>query len=384
MNAAQHVIWATEDMYAQNRQTWTIQDLLRLASKAAEIAQARTKKIKAIGSFSTIADRREYDFPPNILQVERIIFDEGDEHLPVEFRPFKEFIDLIPQPASSVSDYTTIEEQRRLMLGATPDTAAATTTLGANVLVTDLSITGADFSAFPARNGRLIINDEVMEYDIKSADDTQCTGLQRGLEGTQITAHTSGDTVTHRNITVYGAKFIGDFSMGRYYTVGTASVSVNSTALVGVGTTWTGRNVLKGNEFGVTDDPTSTDPQTWYVVRHVVTGASITFETKYLEATETRRKYIIASANPMGSLFDGAIHQYILAHAAAKDGDSKSSTAAMRSFADELGVDEQEIWRIDRPLTVDEGAGMDFMDGRSNVSRGMRVDWTGPPRRRRW
>jgi hypothetical protein len=310
-----------------------------------------------------------------MLQITRVLFDTGDDHLPIDFKPFRQFIDQVPQSGTNPQEYTITDDQKTILLYATPDAAAAASTLSANVLVTDTSVSVTDLSSFPARNGRIKINDEVMEYDTKNSAGTAVTGVQRGLEGTQVTAHTSGDAVTHRNITVYGVRRILPFEMRAVYSVGLADVTNDSLNLAGTGTTWTNRNVLRGYEFGLTEDVNNDDPEIFYPVNYVSSATALVFQTKYLEATDTDRKYAICSPNPLGTVFDGAIHHYILAGAAIRDGDIKMRDAEMRSFADELGVDEQEVWRVDRPLTVDERSGFD-LHNRANVTRGMRVDWT--------
>ncbi len=78
------------------------------------------------------------------------------------------------------------------------DTAATSTTLNGTITSTATTITLTSGTGFRSP-GRLIIDDEVISYeDISSAG--LLRGVQRGLEGTTAAAHTTGATVTERDI----------------------------------------------------------------------------------------------------------------------------------------------------------------------------------------
>lgn len=83
----------------------------------------------------------------------------------------------------------------------TPATAASTDTVGANVAIGDVTITGTSTSGFQ-QSGRILINNEVISYDNISA--TQFLGCKRGLEETTAAAHVITDDITERDI-VYTA-----------------------------------------------------------------------------------------------------------------------------------------------------------------------------------
>ena len=83
----------------------------------------------------------------------------------------------------------------------TPSAAASTDTVGANIAIGDVTITGTSTSGFQ-QSGRILINDEVISYDNISA--TQFLGCKRGLEETTAAAHVIADDITERDI-VYTA-----------------------------------------------------------------------------------------------------------------------------------------------------------------------------------
>jgi hypothetical protein len=90
----------------------------------------------------------------------------------------------------------------------TASTAAQTTTLASAITAaTDLTITVASTSGFPAK-GRIIIDSEVIIYDYTTATTFVCaTVAGRGAEGTTATTHLISSTVTNRDfIMTYYAK----------------------------------------------------------------------------------------------------------------------------------------------------------------------------------
>lgn len=86
-----------------------------------------------------------------------------------------------------------------------PSTAANSTTLNGNVLSTDTSIVVTDISGFKrADYYRFIVNSEVIYATAVNTTTNTFSGCLRGREGTTAAAHTSGDTVTERNIVYTG------------------------------------------------------------------------------------------------------------------------------------------------------------------------------------
>lgn len=77
--------------------------------------------------------------------------------------------------------------------------SASANTLGANVGISDLTITLTSASGFPS-NGTIKINSEIITYDAVSSN--TLTGCTRGVDGTTAAAHTSGDAVTCATIIV--------------------------------------------------------------------------------------------------------------------------------------------------------------------------------------
>lgn len=89
-----------------------------------------------------------------------------------------------------------------------PDTSATATTLNGNVLSTDTSIVVTDASGFKRSDYyRFIVNDEVIYATQVDTSTNTFSGCLRGREETTAAAHTSGDTVTERNIVYTGQRY---------------------------------------------------------------------------------------------------------------------------------------------------------------------------------
>lgn len=148
-------------------------------------------------SFSTVANQFSYALPSTVQKTYNATFDTQ----PLIYHNYDQWKILHwnnNQSVATPSHYSIWN--RNLLLFPRPSTAAASTTLGANITTaTATSITVVASSNF--RRGdfyRLIVNSEVIYATNATA--TTFTGCLRGQEGTTATTHTSGDTVTERDI----------------------------------------------------------------------------------------------------------------------------------------------------------------------------------------
>jgi len=83
--------------------------------------------------------------------------------------------------------------------------AANADELDGAITATDTTITLDDVDGFP-REGRVIIDDEVIEYWNVDSDNNELEVCSRGKEGTTAATHTDATAVTLRDIYVYHYK----------------------------------------------------------------------------------------------------------------------------------------------------------------------------------
>lgn len=152
-------------------------------------------------SFSAVADQFAYDIPSTVQKVHGVRFDTQPL---VYINKANWDIKHWDSDTSVAKPYNFCVWDRQLLLEPRPSTAAASTTLGADIsTATATSITVASTASFNRGDYyRIIVNSEVI-YATASTS-TTFTGCLRGQEGTTATTHTNGDTVTERDI-VYTA-----------------------------------------------------------------------------------------------------------------------------------------------------------------------------------
>ena len=152
-------------------------------------------------SFSAIANQFAYTLPSTVQKTYNVTFDTQ----PLNYHNYDQWKLLHWNSNSSTatpSHYSIWN--RQLLMYPRPSTAAASTTLGANISsATATTVTVAATSGFNRGDFyRFIVNSEVIYAT--AATSTTFTGCLRGQEGTTATTHTSGDSVTERDI-VYTA-----------------------------------------------------------------------------------------------------------------------------------------------------------------------------------
>lgn len=152
-------------------------------------------------SFSAVANQHAYDIPATIQKVYNASF-KTQPLVPMNYDTWK--LMSWDTNASVARPFNICIWNRQILLQPRPSTAATTTTLGAAITsTTATSITVASSSSF--RRGdyyRFIIDSEVI-YATASTS-TTFTGCLRGQEGTTAATHSSGATVTERDIVFTG------------------------------------------------------------------------------------------------------------------------------------------------------------------------------------
>ena len=160
-----------------------------------------TNALEDISTQSSIKHQADYDWPSDATKLKQVEYIKGNtvrlllpEDLKEQFRGFTRNTS-IPDNFGFWGEAIRLSER--------PSTAAASTTLNGTITSTANTLTLTDSSGMP-RTGRILINDEVIEYWNNSSN--VLTPLSRGREGTTAAAHTTGDAVTLRDIWVYHFK----------------------------------------------------------------------------------------------------------------------------------------------------------------------------------
>lgn len=148
-------------------------------------------------SFSAVADQFAYSIPATVQKVYDVTF-KTQPLMPINYDMWKTW-NWNRNQSVAIPSHVCIWN-REILTFPRPSTAATTTTLGANVSsTTATTITVASTASFKRGDYyRIIINSEVI-YATASTT-TTFTGCLRGREGTTAATHTSGDTVTERDI----------------------------------------------------------------------------------------------------------------------------------------------------------------------------------------
>lgn len=152
-------------------------------------------------SLSIVANQLSYDVPTTVQKVHSVKFDTRPL-IPIN-RTDWDFLYYDTNQSVTRPTHVCIWNSQ-LLFYPRPSTASSTTTLGANISsATATTITVAATSTFKRGDYyRFIINSEVIWAT--TATSTTFTGCLRGQEGTTATTHTSGDTVTERDIVYNG------------------------------------------------------------------------------------------------------------------------------------------------------------------------------------
>lgn len=147
-------------------------------------------------SLSIVANQFAYDIPSTVNKIHGIRFDT-QPLVPMSKIDWDIKNWDTDQSTADPSEFSIWNNQ--IKIHPRPSTASSTTTLGADLSATATSATVADSSGFNRGDYyRFIVNSEVIYATLSTS--TTFTGLLRGQEGTTAAAHSSGDTITERDI----------------------------------------------------------------------------------------------------------------------------------------------------------------------------------------
>ena len=303
---------------------WSNNDWYALLDEAAKLLQSELKVLKNRTSLSIVANQRTYAMAKSVLVPQEIELYQAGGTYKIRGRTMEEIRNQrLPLYGSRPFFYSYVDDEQTLFLTPTPDTSADTDQLNGavNSTVTTLTLDSTDDFY---NEGRVIIDSEVIGYTAKTS--TTLTGCVRGMEGTTAASHSDNAVVTERDLFIYGIRRYLDREMFTYYTTGTVAITNGLTALVGTSTVWS-TAVQAGDYFGITANATSIDPVKWYKIQTVTDNTNIVLADAFTEVTQTAGTYIIGSANPFPSQYDGFFKAYLLAQALDKEGDTKGSLA---------------------------------------------------------
>jgi len=185
-----------------------------------ELASDLNVEIPVKRTMSTVAYQEEYTLPSTIRRVYHCRVEEDT----LGFLTKKKVEEIVEQQRTNtgvVSNFWL--DGSKLGLYYTPDAAAETSALYAAISSATATTVDIDYStSFPTYKGSVIVNDEVIWYTyLEHATDnayTTLNGCTRGAENTIATTHSVDDTVTWRDIEIFGyaypAKFINKPNAG--------------------------------------------------------------------------------------------------------------------------------------------------------------------------
>lgn len=294
------------------RRTVSLEDTTQAIDEAAKWLQGEAGVLKNRTSLAVVANQRQYSVAARVQRPEEIEYWDGNTRHKVESltpERFREALGTIRR-RTIPENYVFLETERVILLNPIPDTAANTTTINVvgGISATATSVTVASTTGFPTE-GVLIIDSEVMRYTNTTA--TTFTGLVRGVENTTAATHANGATVTERDLRIDGQRLYLDLEMRKYYTTGTADVTVGDATVAGTSTAWT-NDVAAGDFFGITPDSTGVMPSRWYEVLSLTSATELELTENYAEDTQSGQSYIISSPNPFPNYCDGALLAYSL------------------------------------------------------------------------
>ena len=162
----------------------------------------QTDCLEDISTDSLVQYQADYALPSDYTKIKRVELVKGNTMYALSPEDLAEtFTGIVKTTQTPPEGYNIWEGNLRLR--ERPSAAAQSTTLGATITSSATSLTVASASGIP-RAGRIIIGSEVISYwNLSGTTLSPCT---RGAEGTTAAAHTSGDTLTLRDIWIYHFK----------------------------------------------------------------------------------------------------------------------------------------------------------------------------------
>lgn len=182
---------------------WSDAELNTYINDGANLFYEQTGCLSGISTNSSVQYQSDYDLPSNYTTIQRVEFVKGNSVYDVTPATLKEFYTGVTRN-SMTQPYRMNLAGDKLRFDIRPNSAAANTTLTAAISSTSATSLAVASAAGLPREGRIIIDSEVIEYwNISTLTLSPCT---RGAEGTTAATHSNGSTVTLRDIWVYHAK----------------------------------------------------------------------------------------------------------------------------------------------------------------------------------
>ncbi len=188
---------------------------LRFLNEARRHLATETNCIIDTRSNSSEAYIQRYSVSNDVIGIKGIRYDYSLTNfiklVPLNKDEYESEEEAFTSTTSQYSDYFFDIIDRSLNLKPPIASSAGTTTLVGAITASSTSVTVADSSTFRIK-GRGLIDSEVLGWQFNSANN--CYGLQRGLEGTSAATHTSGSTITERDIIYDFFKLPADLAYG--------------------------------------------------------------------------------------------------------------------------------------------------------------------------
>lgn len=326
---------------------WSNNDILYDINEGGQYLQNLLKVLKCRRSLSSVANQREYALPTDMKEIlEMEFYDEGSIHK-VQGMNYDTYREYKAQRTGSIPYiYSVIPNESKILIEPVCNSAADTTTLGADLTAVATSMTVASNASF-YDEGRVIIDSEVIGYTGKTST-TTLTGLTRGLEGTTAATHSSAATVTERDIMLYGVYGLSDFEMRKYYTTGTGSVTFTygSVTVTGTSVTWS-NNVAAGDYIAYTTNATQVVPTKWYAISSVPDTSTLVLTSAYAESTTASSNYIVSSPNPFPNEYDALLRTYARARALEKSNSMKEADREWAIFGSQVSAIKNRLTSSD-------------------------------------
>ena len=200
-----------------------------------EIVKKLKYQIPIKRTMSTIAYQEEYTIPTKIKRITEVRV--GQDHVePILKEDIEKSYEQDRDNTGTVENYW--RDGNKLGFYYRPDASAESTTLYANISSATATSCDITYDADIPSIGAGLVGSEVIYWTNKTDSETTYStlgGLTRGAEGTIATTHTAGDTLTWRDIEIFGfahpSKFINKPAQG--------SVTTQTGTALDVGATYT-------------------------------------------------------------------------------------------------------------------------------------------------
>jgi hypothetical protein len=183
---------------------WSNNELNTYINMGLEDICSKTDILEDISTYSLVQYQADYDLPSDYTKIKRVEITKGSsiyEIFPADLD--EAYQGMVRTTSNPPYGYNLWQEKVRLT--QRPSTGATADKLDGDITASDTTITLDSSSLFP-KEGRVIIDDEIISYTFNDGTNNQLTGCVRGIEGTTAVTHSSGGAVTLRDMWVYHFK----------------------------------------------------------------------------------------------------------------------------------------------------------------------------------